>query len=363
MKNRAKFSYFALFLMALITGFFMNGWLATLGKKIAIEHAATSANTLLTRILTCPMGENAESYRCTVPLIVAYLKNNDINQLFGLLEQKSRTDEKTAAACHSLGHATGRALFETYGFVDAISKCNPFCADGCSMGVMEKFLSANLKNHVTMTDVVEKANSACEKFAKGNPVKRAACVHGTGHGIMPLVSYDTKSALDLCKEMGSKDLGSCYDAVFMEKFLPSESARKVAVTSNLYEYCTPYESEEEQKYRCFGYLPYAWKDWGKTPSQILELCLTPQVHDVGCARALVRLYIPGFITTHEMTFFDLYKKAPKRLQDPMNEFGSILVIEYNPSKARDFCIHLGKPEQACMQRMESIARTMDIQIP
>lgn len=326
------------------------------------RQGASSPEALLTQVLSCPQGENTKSYSCTVPYISSYLKDHDIDPFFDLLEEKTKTDTAVGAYCHSLGHSIGRGLHATYGFTEALNKCNPFCADGCTMGILESFLSSNLDQHITIEAVTEKATKACGDFSKSDPVKLAACIHGVGHGLMPLVSYDTQEGLDLCSTMQTADKGSCYDAVFMEKFLPSDDTRKVSQTENIYEYCASYDNEE-YKFRCFGYLPYAWQTWGKTPNEVLSLCSDPEAHTEGCGWALVRLYLPGFNTRNDMTFFDLYHKSPTELKKPMYKYGSILLIEYSPSKANIFCKEVDGVYDKCLDNMEKIAQSMGIVIP
>ena len=145
--------------------------------------------------------------------------------------------------------------------------------------------------------------------------------------------------------------------------MPINPSRKVAKTEDLYQYCSSYNSINEQKLRCFGYLPYAWKEWGKKPMEILKLCSAPQVDVLGCGRALSRLYLPGFRNKGDLTFFDIYNSASPQLQEPMARFGGIGIVEYLPSKGREYCRLLKKPEEACINQLKDTGRSMDIDVP
>lgn len=358
-KNPSRLKPLILYTSLLLISFLI-GWFSQVNKK-SNTTIKSEERTLLNKLLSCPPGENASSYRCTIPLVSAYIKTNNIESLFSLLKKEYETNHKVGAYCHPLGHTIGRTLFQKYGYVESLNMCDPFCADGCTMGVMEEFLAVNLADHQSKDLVVEKADKACDDFAKGDNVKRSACIHGTGHGIMPLVLYQTQDALDLCEKL-NKDKGSCYDAAFMEKFLPSDPKRKVSKTNNLYEYCSSYNSDDEQKKRCFGYLPYAWKEWGKKPEEILELCSAPRVQKDGCGRGLVRLYLPSFVATDDLTFFSLYQKASVELQEPMVKYGAIYIAEYSPSKASDFCKRLEKPDHNCTNQVKSNIQSMGTQV-
>lgn len=226
--------------IAILLGSFLIGWFSQSDLKQIITPQGVKNNPkiLLNQLLACPPGESSSSYKCTVPLVNAYLKKNNVEPLFELIKKEYKTNPEVGNYCHPLGHTIGRAMYQKYGYVDSLNMCDPFCAAGCTMGVMESFLFANKEIHPTNDRIMEKADEACEEFAQGNIVKQAACIHGTGHGIMPLVLYKTQDALDLCKMLHSAQKGSCYDAVFMEKFLPTNPVRKVSKTKDLFEYCS-----------------------------------------------------------------------------------------------------------------------------
>jgi hypothetical protein len=356
--NSIQFLTIVFFGISLFIGFAFSNNLNSMNTK----DAATNPSSLLNQLLACPGGETESSYKCTVPIITSYMQNNDIEEFIRFAEAEYQTDSKFGPHCHSVGHSIGRAMYQKYGYIDSLNKCNPFCADGCTMGVMEAFFFKNQATHPTGDLIVEKAEDACKEFAKGNPVKHAACIHGTGHAIISFVQYETKEALDLCRRIQSKEKGSCYDAVFMEKFLPSNSHRKVSETKNLYEHCSFYESDSEQKHRCFGYLPYAWRDWGKAPSEILQLCSVDDVDKQGCGRGIVRLYMPKFVKSSDLTFFKLYEKASPELQSSMKEYAAIYIVEYLPSKALYFCSLLSTSNNECIVNVNNIANSMDVKI-
>jgi hypothetical protein len=327
-----------------------------------IPKAVSDPKLLLGQVLSCPPGENSASYDCTVALISSYINTNDIDAFSQLVERESQTNPKVGSYCHAIGHSIGRALYQKYGYVDSLNKCSAFCAAGCTMGVMEGFLFANQAIDPTTELIVNKADTACNEYAQGDPVKHSACIHGTGHGLLPLVQYNTQNALRLCTMLPS-DKGSCYDAVFMEKFLPTDPSRKIAKITDLYEYCSGYESDEELKKRCYGYLPYAWKEWGMQPDEILRRCSRNQTNKPGCARALVRIYLPGFVKSNDRTFFQLYQNASPEIQNPMVRYGAIHMVEYLPAKANLFCSLLGEANEDCKNQIQEIARLMEVTLP
>lgn len=358
MKKKLKSTKYKLLFIVFIIFMLFGFWLHS--SKPRDEN--TTPSTLLKQLLSCPPGEDKQSYKCTVPYALNYIKKgNDLVSFFALLEDKSEKDSNVNSYCHSIGHSVGHALYQAEGNIKALDQCQAVCADGCTMGVMEEMLS--IDSHPTTGLILEKTNKSCEEFANGDPVKKSACIHGAGHGLIALVNYDTQKGLDLCKKMQKLDRGSCYDAIFMEKFLPTDPNRKIQKTENMYDHCKKYDSDAEQKTKCMGYLPYAWREWGLDSNKIFKLCNNAQVDQEGCGRALSRLYINEYVISNNLTYFKFYEMASPQLKSEMLRFGVIQLVEYLPSKAHDFCKRVGEAEQECKKQIKYTAQSMGIETP
>lgn len=169
-------------------------------------------------------------------------------------------DAYVKAECHQLTHIVGRTGYRKYGGLDkAYAQGDSFCWSGYYHGAIEQAI-----NDIGGKKIAAQAPQVCQSFAKKRPYSfdHFNCVHGLGHGMMAVGSYNLPDSLKLCDNLTSSwDRSSCYGGVFMENVM-------VATRGNG---TTAYFKDNEPLYPC-TFVERAYKEqcYLMQTSQVLQ---------------------------------------------------------------------------------------------
>lgn len=113
---------------------------------------------------------------------------------------------------HELAHVAGEAGFLEEGYA-GFDVCDSFMRFACYHGVILEAIKQNGYNQEVLKDL----GQGCLDL-KRNKTTITACVHGIGHGLMVVKSYDLLFSYEACDKVFSDqmDLFFCYDGVSME---------------------------------------------------------------------------------------------------------------------------------------------------
>lgn len=120
---------------------------------------------------------------------------------------------------HELAHIIGKALYDRYG-LDGISACSKDFLYGCYHGVVSEALVERGTESISQIEI-SCMNIISER--KGDP---GECIHGIGHGLLPVNDINIPSALAGCDSL-EVDINKeyCYQGVFMEYHLSNVPAK------------------------------------------------------------------------------------------------------------------------------------------
>lgn len=113
---------------------------------------------------------------------------------------------------HEVSHKVGEAAYIRYGY-GGFKVCDSFLRFGCYHGVILQAIMQNGYADSVMKDLAD----GCLNMGK-NRATLNSCVHGIGHGLMWVYSYDINKSLEQCDKMfdTEADRFFCYDGIFME---------------------------------------------------------------------------------------------------------------------------------------------------
>jgi len=119
-----------------------------------------------------------------------------------------------------VSHQLGMWLYEYTGELDdAFQYANALCAGGNYHGIFQSYfaqkaLEGSEPNEIQVVDL-------CDKFDENSePLNKALCTHGVGHGLEALYNYDTVKSAPRCNEFETVPFQkNCLNGVFMEKLL------------------------------------------------------------------------------------------------------------------------------------------------
>lgn len=207
---------------------------------------------------------------------------------------------------HELAHIIGEASFQKNGY-GGFEICDSFMRYACYHGVILEAIRRNGYNEGVMKNLAE----GCRELNR-NRTTITACIHGIGHGIMWVKSYDLVPSYQECEHMFDEEVDRffCYDGVSMENVV-RRSERQVVKnnleskdplyprnaipmqyqaacarehihhvrrafynkdTAQTAEYCLSFKEEPTRK-ECFGGLGSALnQDYGTDPKKIINEC-------------------------------------------------------------------------------------------
>lgn len=160
----------------------------------------------------------AKDYRCYAKYYADLAYNQGNAAAFKDMEQAYNTDGFVKAECHQLSHIVGRTSFEKSGSLEkAYSEGNNFCWSGFYHGAIEQAISS-----LGADKIKQDTANICGSFAKKElySFNHFNCVHGLGHGLMAVASYNLHDSLKLCDNTNlAWEQESCYGGVFMENVM------------------------------------------------------------------------------------------------------------------------------------------------
>ncbi len=130
------------------------------------------------------------------------------------------TSYESKYPCHEVGHHLGMWLNAYVGDTQiALDLAKQQCGGSIFHGVIQNSLQIQKFNNVPVNDI--DIQGICSKFKDDTAfIKRWHCLHGVGHGLVDIYSYDTQSAVSRCDEFepGLEQI-SCSKGVFMQNVI------------------------------------------------------------------------------------------------------------------------------------------------
>lgn len=211
------------------------------------------------------------------------------------------------ANIHEVSHKVGEAAYIRYGY-DGFKVCDSFLRFGCYHGVILQAVKENGYTDSVMRDLA----NGCVNIG-GNRATQNSCIHGIGHGVMWVYSYDIGKSLERCDAMFDAEIDRffCYDGIFMENVVrrgddaaskgealdPENPLMPCAALAEKYQpacvrehvhyvrrfiyrmdipktvdYCLAFGDENARK-ECFGGVGNGFnQDYGEDPDNVAEKC-------------------------------------------------------------------------------------------
>jgi len=122
-------------------------------------------------------------------------------------------------------------LYEYTGELDdAFRYANTFCGGGNYHGIFQSYFSQKALEGSDLNEI--QFVDLCDKFDENSePLNKAFCIHGIGHGLEALYNYDTVKSAPRCNEFEILPFQkNCLNGVFMEKLL--DTLKTAAIDSD-----------------------------------------------------------------------------------------------------------------------------------
>jgi len=222
-----------------------------------------------------------------------------------ILLKEAYPDEPSSV--HEVSHKVGEAAYVRYGR-GGFKVCDSFLRFGCYHGVILQAIKENGYEDSVMKDLA----NGCLGLGR-NRATLNSCIHGIGHGLMWVYSYDIGKSLNGCDAMFGAEIDRffCYDGIFMEnvvrrgddaaskgeklgsenplspcdgldqKYQPACVREHVHyVRRFIYKmdipktvnYCLAFKNEDARR-ECFGGIGNGFnQDYGDNPDEVIEKC-------------------------------------------------------------------------------------------
>ena len=123
--------------------------------------------------------------------------------------------------CHKIAHHLGEWVYgytknleESFQYANSLS-----CGGGIYHGIFENYFSI-LKFEGTVPDQMEIKNLCNKLKSDSYSFEMAQCLHGTGHGLLPLYDFNVFNAVKRCEDFNTNlEQNSCANGVFMQNVL------------------------------------------------------------------------------------------------------------------------------------------------
>jgi len=204
----ARLQSLAALLIVVVAGVASWSIIQSASKPVAVESPQSLAD--------CQTA--AKSYKCYATYYAELAYEKGSKQAIADMETAYNSDEYVKAECHQLSHVVGRTAFEKNQSLEkAYQEGDNFCWSGFYHGAIEQAIT------VQGTEKI-KANTAtiCQSFADKQMYSfdHFNCVHGLGHGLMAIASYNLFDGLKYCDSTNTRwEKDSCYGGVFMENVM------------------------------------------------------------------------------------------------------------------------------------------------
>lgn len=238
--------------------------LAATGSSLQIIRSAGAdgsrpASYVAKSLNECRKAAKSE-FRCYASYYAAKSFNEGNPAAFADIKKEYDSDGYVKAECHQLTHVIGRTSYKQFGGLDkAYGVGDAFCWSGFYHGAIEQAI-IDLGPEKIQNDTP----NICKSFADKRMYSfdHFNCVHGLGHGLMAVASYDLPDSLDMCTALNTGwEKESCFGGVFMENVM-------VATRGNG---TTAYFKDSEPLYPCtFVKSTYKEQCYLMQTSQILQ---------------------------------------------------------------------------------------------
>ncbi len=160
----------------------------------------------------------APDFRCYATHLANKTYYEGREPVFAEIKTAYESDQYIKAECHQLTHIVGRTAYKKLGGLDkAYAQGDSFCWSGYYHGAIEQAIT-----DIGGDKIKADAPAVCKSFAEKRPYSfdHFNCVHGLGHGLMAVGSYNLPDSLELCDVLETDwDRSSCYGGVFMENVM------------------------------------------------------------------------------------------------------------------------------------------------
>jgi hypothetical protein len=144
--------------------------------------------------------------------------NKSPTDAFTAMKADYKTDTFVSSQCHQLSHIIGRTAYNKYlDLPKVFANGDSFCWSGYYHGVVEQAVGT-----LGSAKIKEQLNNLCSSFAEKQRYSfdHFNCVHGLGHGLMTVESFDLLKALESCGILKDAwDKSSCQGGVYMENVM------------------------------------------------------------------------------------------------------------------------------------------------
>lgn len=175
-----------------------------------------------------------------------FTKKNGVKKTYQILKEKYPNNDTIA---HNFAHIVGFEALRQDG-ISGLEICDTSYNYGCHHGFVEVYLKK------FGVESVKDIENSCKKLG---PVHTPSCIHGIGHGVMVVDTYDIKKALWDCDLLDEQSRIFCWDGAFMERVTGSmlgDDFKLEIDDSNLDEPCI--SIEEKYQEQCFRNQVTVW---------------------------------------------------------------------------------------------------------
>lgn len=141
----------------------------------------------------------------------------------GAVAALARLDRRVALGdsrgCHRAAHEVGRAVLARSGgdVASALGEGDDVCGSGYYHGVMQAALE-----RAPAATRRSRLSELCTTSDDDHRSRTRSCLHGLGHGVVIMETYDLHAALELCDAADTRwQRRACHGGAFMEAFAPT----------------------------------------------------------------------------------------------------------------------------------------------
>ncbi len=215
------------------------------------------ANAAMARIVTvCDLPKHRSAIvRCLSNEISKEIPRWGLEPLVIATTERRATQPKTDLAvtrCHDVTHQLGKnAVLLGVGMKEILTACTDLCQSGCFHGASVGWVTKGESLGKNFTSICLTPGISGEK--------KYSCIHGIGHAITPMGSYDVLRSLEYCNIYDMKDRSNCGSGVFMEVYDGTEYSNGVLreLPQDRPNWCARFEAPyDEVCYAASGFFEY-----------------------------------------------------------------------------------------------------------
>ena len=156
---------------------------------------------------------------CAIQILQELSKTETTQTIFATVYAILSEYQRLDVDCHELGHHYGEFLYSQTGNLhEAISLAlDRKCSNALTMGIVDNHFKTEVFFEDKTPDELE-FTKICKQFGE-DPYQLgyAECIHGVGHALLSVYSYDVFPAVKRCDEFTENvEKRLCYEGLFME---------------------------------------------------------------------------------------------------------------------------------------------------